>query len=386
MMNPIMSEVDLDRFLERDDLENLATRPGPWMTVYLPRYAPGANVPSPAARLKHLRHAAADLLASHKVFRDVDAEKMREPLDHLDAKPFADEGGDAHVLFTSPASFEVFRLRENVEEILVAGQKPFVKPLLNALNAPFDFYVLELGKKHLRLMHCTRDACEEVALPPGVPSSLQAAMGFDQPDHTLANRSASGVSNGGMRGVRFGTASDYEAHPDHLAHYFAMIDRGVRKVLRGAPLLLAGVAEEIAAYRRISHCANLLDAEIVGNAGLLQTSQLNELARAAAREQVRHQAWATLREYHETPERHRTMHNAEDILLAASIGRVHCLLCAENQTMPATHNARRRPALLEGEDLMNAAAVETIANGGQVYMLPLEDMGDAGPMAAILRY
>ena len=42
------------------------------------------------------------------------------------------------------------------------------------------------------------------------------------------------------------------------------------------------------------------------------------------------------------------------------------------------------PPELEGEDLVNAAVVETLKAGGEVFVLPEEKMRE--PVAAILRY
>jgi hypothetical protein len=41
---------------------------------------------------------------------------------------------------------------------------------------------------------------------------------------------------------------------------------------------------------------------------------------------------------------------------------------------------------MQGEDVLNAIAVETIRKGGQVFTLPQAAMGAAAPVAAILRY
>ena len=60
------------------------------------------------------------------------------------------------------------------------------------------------------------------------------------------------------------------------------------------------------------------------------------------------------------------------VLRVAAAGRVH-QLCV------------RAGAKLH-EELLNAAAVETIAHGGEVYALPLEEMPDSNPLAAILRF
>ena len=57
-------------------------------------------------------------------------------------------------------------------------------------------------------------------------------------------------------------------------------------------------------------------------------------------------------------------------------------MLAEDIEVPA----KQRKGLLNGEDLLNAIAVETIGKGGEVFALPAQEMGEINPVAAILRY
>ena len=70
------------------------------------------------------------------------------------------------------------------------------------------------------------------------------------------------------------------------------------------------------------------------------------------------------------------MYRHTDVRLAAAAGRVH-RLCVRIGTEIAGPG---------GEDQINAAVVETIRNGGEVFMLQQDKMPVAHPLAAILRY
>jgi len=71
------------------------------------------------------------------------------------------------------------------------------------------------------------------------------------------------------------------------------------------------------------------------------------------------------------------------VLKAASEGRVAKLILAEEAEFAATREALESDS---PEDLLNAAAVLSIRNGGEVFTLPVEAMGAEAPVAAILRY
>ena len=94
-------------------------------------------------------------------------------------------------------------------------------------------------------------------------------MGFDAPDHDLINRSSAGPSTGAMPGVQFGTGSGRETQHAHLHDFYHAVDRGVSELLRStqAPLVLAGVEEDVAIYRSISAYPNLLEQGIHGSPG-----------------------------------------------------------------------------------------------------------------------
>ena len=93
-------------------------------------------------------------------------------------------------------------------------------PLLTAAAAPKNFYALGLSRKTIRLWHVTPFDCEEVVLPHSVPASLEAAGGFDRPDHDLESRSNVGPGTGQMHAMRFGTLSDHDAEAEYVYHFF----------------------------------------------------------------------------------------------------------------------------------------------------------------------
>jgi hypothetical protein len=379
-----ITQLELDGFLERPEIEMLCKRPGPWISMLLPGYQPGTDTLPHAQQLKHLLPAAHELWTRHKLAPA--AETILEPIEGLARQSIAESGGGGWALFRAPGHFSLFRLSAPVEQRLAVGRYPLLRPFLAAAAAPLDFFILELSRKHLRLLRYRRGTCAEVPLPAGIPHTLLEAGAFDPPDHTLVNRSAAGSSQGAMRGVRFGTGSDYESKAEYLAHYFLRIDGGLRKELKNAPLLLAGVTEEVAAFRRVARYPNLLDAALPADGGLLNLAKLALDVQAAARDHTRRQAQSALLDYQETLLRHKTLHNSNQILSAAAAGRVHCIIAAEDLVIEAAPKVRSRPHLLPGEDLINAAAVETIRHAGEVYLLPSAEMGEAAPLAAILRY
>ena len=236
--------------------------------------------------------------------------------------------------------------------------------------------MLGLSVKQLRLFRYVNGECHELPLPAGVPASLDAAGAFDKPDHDLETRSAGGSSNGTMRGVRVGTLSDREKFPEYLHHFFEIVDRGLKPTLDGKPLLLMGVHEEVVAYRRTAKHAHILTADCLGSIDFLTLPDIAARATKACRAHHQLIAELVLADYQEMPDRGRTLADVPAVLRAAGEGRVH-RLCVRTGTELAGP---------DGEELINAAVVETLRAGGEVFMLPKNKMPPALPLAAILRY
>jgi hypothetical protein len=70
--------------------------------------------------------------------------------------------------------------------------------------------------------------------------------------------------------------------------------------------------------------------------------------------------------------------DAQEIMRAASRGRVEHLFLLENGTVPGAAGA--------GPDLLDMAAVQTLRYGGDVQILPESSMPSGGAICAIFRY
>ena len=383
---PLTTLPQINKPLAARDLEKLCSLPGPCITVLLPGYRPGAASTPENVPLKHLLRTASDVPAIRRM--GPDAAALLEPLRELANTPVLESGGGGLALFSAPGFTAGYRCgwtegpKEGWAEgpKLVAGRHAFIRPVLDQALAPAEVFALVLSRKNLRLFRCRDWKAEALEIPPGVPKSLAEAGAFDQPDHTLANRSASGTSTGSRFAVRFGTLSDREAAPEYLHHYFALIDRGLHPLVKEAPVFLMGVAEETAAFRKAARHLSLLETEAVGSADLVTAEECAPKVRQAALARYVLRAENVLREFREMPDRTRTASGLSQVLAAADRGRVHQLLLAGQAEIPA----KQRKGLMDGEDVLNAIAVETIRKGGEVFTLPETKMGDL--VAAILRY
>ncbi|HEX5228312.1 MAG TPA: hypothetical protein VFW44_11405 [Bryobacteraceae bacterium] len=256
---------------------------------------------------------------------------------------------------------------------------------------PEKIYVLEVSKKAVVLQGCTAGDIARVDLPRGTPNALEDVLGFDAPDHELVNRSSAGPSVGAMHGVQFGTGYGREAEHAHLHDFYRAVDAGVNQLLQrsSAPLILAGVDEDVSVYRAVNTYPDLVEQSIPGNAG-----------DATNRARLLHQAQdivlfgrqgSAARRMDQAKERYspgRFSVDLQSILHAAVETRIQDLFLDENGRRIGTFEGK----IFGGhgnwvnEDLLNAAAVETLLGGGVVYSLPSHAMPAGAVAAATFRY
>ncbi len=358
--------------LDSHAMKFLAGCRGPCITITVPAHHPGAQEGSRRALVHALVRKAGEEMARSRFGGRV--AELLAPLEEIAEESGASGGGAGFAIFRSPENTARYYLAGSPAERIVIGDRFYLAPFVTDAFAPHEFFVLGLSRKHLRLLRYVNGEAQEMALPARVPASLEAAGEFDRPDHDLENRSSSGP--GGMRAVRFGTLSDREAQREYLQHFFTLVDRGLKSTLNGKPLLLMGVHEELAAYRRIAKHAHILTPDFVGNIDFLSAAEVAEHAAQTVRAHCDFLAERVLAEYREMPDRGRTLSDVAEVRKAAADGRVHRLCVRTGTEFLGPH----------GEDFVNSAVVDTLRAGGEVFMLPQDKMTANEPLAAILRY
>lgn len=364
--------------LNSEDLKVLARQSGPCVSIQVPAYQPGSTGGSRLANLRQLTHTASEELGH--LNRPTEAAQAAAALENLIAHLPVDHGGLGMTLFCSPG-FEAAFETPSVREQATVASRFHLLPHLASAQAPHNFFILGLSQNRLRWFHYEGGRCSELPLPAGVPTSLEAAGAFDRPEHTLEGRSSGGPSVGAMRGIRFGVSGDHDSEGEYLRHFFEMVDHGLKDTLRGAPLFLAGVHEEVSLYRKAAKYPHILTAECHGNP---EHSSLEQIAK--------HASAGALREYRATCERALLgLTEIRDkvveplaVIEAAGAGRVRRLFVAEEGRVPAS--ATVPVGMYAGEDLLNAAVVEGLRTGAEVFSFPGKEIPGVGAVAAVPRY
>jgi hypothetical protein len=369
--------------LELARLYEILRTPPPCVTILLPPYHPGEAAKSAASLLKGNIQDAARTLSGQGLTKAAVADLL-EPLERLAGDPSSFAGSRwGRAIFCSPEVFCQFQLMQSPKPSMTIAGCFSIRRLLSELWTPKLFYLLALSKESVHLYRCNGEGAESVSLPEGVPPTLEEALAFDPPDHDLENRSAAGISTGSMHAVRFGTGSGRETQGAHLSDYYKLVDRGMHKLLHepGIPLVLAGVEEDLVAYRSASTHRNLARTSLRGGAILSvpAVEQVFELSSRLRAEELAYEMEALQgAQEHAVPGRFLT--DPDAAVTAAFEGRVHQLYIDRRAELIGSYRT------WFNEEILNLAAVETLVNGGKAFELP-EDMMPAGAVVvAVLRY
>ena len=364
-------------------LKEILRAPGPCITITLPPYHPGETAKSAATLLKSDIQDAIRALGEQG-YSKAKTDYLLAPLEQLANDPASLTGSRwGNVIFCSPDVFCQFRLLQPLKPSLTIAGCFAIRRLLSELSTPKLFYVLAISKVSVQLFRCTGEGAEAVELPAGVPATLEEALALEPPDHDLENRTAVGASTGSMHAVRFGTGSGRETKYLHLLDFYKLVDRGIHKLLHapGVPLVLAGVEEEVVAYRAVNSYPNLATAAVHGSPNLasLAAETIMHAISLLRAEEVQREV-AALMDAKEDALPGRFLTDPSAIVSAAFDGRVHLLYLNEGAAFIGSYRSWFE------EELLNLAAVETLEKGGQAFELPAGLMPDGEASVAILRY
>ena len=383
-------------------LQELLSAAGPCLTLILSAYRPGEPGKPPAAAIQMDLQESETKLAARKVPVTV-MDELLEPLRQLTHEDEALAGsGFARAIFRARGIFRRFELPipPSPEEACVVGDCFWIRPLFPSLALPEKIFVLDLTKKSAALLVCSRSGITAVDFPKGTPRTIDEAMGFDAPDHDLVNRSAAGPSSGAMAGVKFGTGSGRETQHAHLRDFYRAIDRGVTELLhreisapRPAPLILAGVDEDMVLYRSVNSYPHLVEQGIHGSPGAgqnvsLPSARMLRHAHDIALFSFERRIAQALAAANERLGPARFSVDLDAILKAAAEGRVSDLYLDQTAQRTGTFEGKilGGHANWHDEDLLNVAAVETLLAGGAVYSLATHWMPRGALAAASFRY
>jgi hypothetical protein len=226
----------------------------PCISMYLPLSVGNESVQAKITLKSLLREAETKLL---QTMRRPDVEELLSPMESflLESRSW-EKRGNGLAVFIAPGFFRHVHAPIEFSRRLMIGETFHIKPMLQLLNNPGDYYVLDLDLGKTRVFYGTEFTLQEIELQ-GTPLSLEEAMQYDDPENHLQFHTStpSRGGEGGRRAAQFhghGGTTDYEKN--NILRYFQQLDVGLQNVVAtsGAPVVLGGAEYLTAIYREAS--------------------------------------------------------------------------------------------------------------------------------------
>jgi hypothetical protein len=267
-------------------------------------------------------------------------------------------------------------------------------PLMPEVMFNNYYYVLALSRNHNRVLRCTKGSVKEIDIE-GVPDSIQEILKYDESEKSLQYH-----SSGGTAPIFHGQGVVDDEKREELLQYFRMIDQGLNKYLnlkdkkQKLPLIIMSVKALFPLYKEINTYPYLLEKNVEGNPDDVSSDSIKNSAWDIASEYFHKQLDDINKTYHDLKGTGKTSTDLEDIVSAASFSRVDTLLVKKNIAQYGLFESEENKVLIaedENEqqnnyDLYNFAAINTVSNGGQVYVLDEDKMPDSEDVVAIYRF
>jgi hypothetical protein len=377
-----------------DELDRLLARPAaPAISIYQPTHRSAAESAEDRIRFKNLVREAEDRLTARGM-RAADARQLLAPvLDLIDQSLFWRSTAPGLAVFAAPGFLRTYRLPEPVEELVAVGERFHLTPLLPLLTGDGRFHVLALSRNAVRCLRCSRYSVAPVQLP-GALAGLEESQRFDVFEKQLKFHTRPPVAAGSRPAmVQHGVGIDDDKAK--LLVYLREVETALSAALRGenSPLVLAAVEYLHPLFHQVNRYPHLLEEGIRRNPEPLTGEELRHeawlLVEPRFKEAVRKEA----ERYRELGTRGRATSDLSLVLRRAREKRVEALFVTpqfrswgifdgERGEVVAVHPAPE----IGDEDLLNRAAIEVLSGGGTVVGVAPEEMPDAAPVAAILRY
>ncbi len=401
----------MDRFGREEFRQLLEVDNSPAVSIYMP--IERTELTNKALRLQFRAHVddVVDRLQQAESVDDADRETIVHRLrEMVEERTFWDRSGDGVAVFVAPDFEAVYFLAEPFDNQAVVGSNFHTRPLLDHIAAPSDFWVLAIGEKEVSFWEGSPTGVESVEID-DLPKSLQEALMMEEePDQDGLNYQTGGnytfggrsTDVGGGRGLPspmyHGHGGGKEEHKAYLRRYFSEVSKGIRDYLGGAegPVILAAVDFCHPIFKQASKLRNLADEGIEGNVHFWNDKQIYEAAWPIAKQQMRHRIDEALQKWERAYGRGSAEVDPVAVGRRTVENRVHMLLLDEEAEMWGQYD--RNTGLIEELDEMaegdeKALAVDVydeiaetvVQRGGQVVVIPSEEMPSETGIGAILR-
>lgn len=372
------------------------------LSLYQPTHRSRPESQQDPIRFRNLIKELAGSL-QHK-YPAVDAKHLLEPFEALaHDSDFWSQGREGLAVLGAEGLCRVFRLQQPVTELAVVSDRFHLRPLRRTLQSLGHYQVLGLSMQKIRLFEGNRNALDEVDLAPGVPHTIDDALGKELTE-PVSNVTSHGSSGHGSISMHHGHGGKKDQMDSDAERFFRAVDRAVlehHSRPSGLPLILAALPEHHDLFHRVSHNPFLIADGLTINPDALSLEELRERAWQVVEPQNRARMTELSEGFAQAQAKGFGNDDLAMVTQAAAAGRVATLLLeADRQHAGLSDGATGRTVAADrsnssldsahdhpGEPDDLGELGDLVENmGGQVLVLPAPQMPVRTGLAATYRY
>ena len=347
------------------------TKQGPYVSLYMswPEHTPVEKL---RIRFKNMLKHVKTVMA--ETYSDTDFAPYAAELEPYEQDPMFWQDSEANGIgmLTNGAQTYVTPMYEAVDEVAMVTEVPQILPLMLDEATATDFDILALNADSIQLYHNHGHQVRSVSLPDDAPQTLKGTLGTE-----IRGGELNSVSQGGGHVTYHGhneksaeKASDQRRFYQAVDQYLLTNYSNPKKM----PLVLMGLAENVAVFREISKNHHLLPKlAVVKSPATLDFVELDDLlepVRATLRDR-RRQHFANVIEN----ARGNGSYTDElaTIVSAALRGQIAILFVQAGARIHARlegDQIERDSKAAQHANLLNTLADIVLGHGGQVELLP----------------
>ncbi len=380
---------DVKRFKELAEFHNPHC-----LSIFIPAHRAGQEVKEGVDEKmfkNQLKKAKSELKNYQLTDNEIDI--FLEPAYGLLENPeFWKHQSDGLAVFIGIDFFGYYEVPVHFEEHIYVADHFYLKPLVPLFNSGDEFYILSLSLHDIRFYQAFPYKIIELVVEDLLPESLEEAVGFDYKQKYLQFREG---QSGSEKTMFHGHGEGKDEKKEEVLKFFRAVDKGIMKILhdKQAPLVIAAVDYLVPIYKEASNYRYICDEYIKGNPEHKDIIMLHEEAMDLLKEHFEKNKVEKIDSFEQALSNRKASFKEEVIIPAAINGRVDTLFIKNKASLWGTFEKKTNSIHTEEEkiphnaDLLNVAAIETILQGGAVYLLEEDEMPEPANKAnAILRY
>lgn len=364
------------------------------ISIYIPTHRAGMEVNEKIDQLNlknQVQKVTRELESMKLDNREID--QLLAPVNGLlEDTGFWSNQSEGLAIFCNKERFEFYTLPVVFQEFTYVSDHFYLTPMISYLNDDGKFYLLALSLSEVKVFEGFSHQINEVTANDMLPGQLEDVVGYDVTEKHLQYRTGqTGTENTLYHGHGKGTES--EKH--EVLKYFRAVNDGLMKIIQNQnrPLVIATVDYLFPMYKEVNEYKNLVKGFIAGNPEHADAVLLHNKAKALLQDYFSRHRMKFWQKFEYALKNNPVSFDEEEIISAAYNHRVETLIVKKHENLwgvfdPETNTVSLREQQPQFKSCMiNLAAVHTILNGGNVYVMEPGEMPEPGvKLNAIFRF